>query len=349
MRLTEKRRAAKVNIPDILEGVGRYDLDAVAVSIYEGAAKLSPVSIRELREREELSSVTDEELDRAVERLVGLRLLVHVGDTPGRYAALPPDLSQALLLGGPERQITQALMRVNQVRRELMDLSSAYTEALFDRMQDQRVEPIQDVQQVRDLITELSETCRTEVLTSQPGGARPGEQLAESLERTRALLSRGVRMRTLYQHTAQFSQETLSYVQWVTGLGAEVRTLADGFPRLILFDRKIALIDARSGSPGAVLVRDPGVVEFMSRCFNWAWIAADPFPDSYQQDRVRMISDEIKQAIIRFLVLGEDDRVIARRLGMSLRSVQRHVAEIMAQLGATNRLHAGYLLGRAVA
>ncbi|MEU1122545.1 LuxR C-terminal-related transcriptional regulator [Streptomyces sp. NPDC005899] len=329
------------------EGVGHYELDAVAVAIYRGAAKRSPVSICELREQAELSSATEEELDRAVERLLGLRLLVRVGDAPARYAALPPDLSQALLLGGAERQITQALMRVDQVRRDLMDLSSVYAESLFDRMQDQRVEQVFDVQQVRDLITELCETCRTEVLTSQPGGARRGEELEESFERTEALLSRGVRMRTLYQHTAQFSQETLSYVQWVTGLGAEVRTLADGFPRLIIFDRKIALIDAHTGSQGALLVRSPGVVEFMSRCFNWAWIAADPFPDSYQQDRVRVISDEIKKAIIRFLVLGEDDRVIARRLGMSLRSVQRHVAEIMAQLGATNRLHAGYLLGRA--
>lgn len=337
-----------MHIPDMPEGVGRYELGAVAVAIYDGAAKRSPVSICELQERVELSAASEEDLDRAVERLLELRLLARVGDAPARYAALPPDLSQALLLGGAERQINQALMQVNQVRREIMDLSSVYSEALFDRMQDQRVEPILDLQQVRDLITELSETCRTEVLTSQPGGARPGEQLDESFERTETLLSRGVRMRTLYQHTAQFSQETLSYVQRVSRLGAEVRTLADGFPRLIVFDRKIALIDAQVSLQGALLVRSPGVVEFMSRCFNWAWIAADPFPDSYQQERVRVISDEIKQAIIRFLVLGEDDRVIARRLGMSLRSVQRHVAEIMAQLGATNRLHAGYLLGRAV-
>lgn len=334
-----------MHITDMAEAVGRYELDAVAVAIYESVAKRSPVSTCELRAQGELSSVTEEDLDRAVERLLGLRLLARVGDAPPRYAALPPDLSQALLLGGAERQITQALMRVNQVRRELMDLSSVYSGASFDRMQDQRVEPIHDLQQVRDLITELCETCRTEVLTSQPGGARPSDQLEESFERTEMLLSRGVRMRTLYQHTAQFSAETLSYVQWVTGLGAEVRTLADGFPRLIVVDRKIALIDAQADSCGALLVRSPGVVEFMSRCFNWAWIAADPFPGSYQRERVRVISDEIKEAIIRFLVLGEDDRVIARRLGMSLRSVQRHVAEIMAQLGATNRLHAGYLLG----
>ncbi|MET8682320.1 winged helix-turn-helix transcriptional regulator [Streptomyces sp. NPDC004647] len=38
------------------------------------------------------------------------------------------------------------------------------------------------------------------------------------------------------------------------------------------------------------------------------------------------------------------DKQIAERLGMSLRSCQRHVATLMRELGARNRLHLGYLL-----
>ncbi|MET8138271.1 hypothetical protein ABZV24_41390 [Streptomyces sp. NPDC005251] len=59
------------------------------------------------------------------------------------------------------------------------------------------------------------------------------------------------------------------------------------------------------------------------------------------------LSAEVKQDITRLLVSGLDDRAIARRLGMGLRSCQRHIAEIMEQLGARSRLHAGYLIGRA--
>jgi hypothetical protein len=42
--------------------------------------------------------------------------------------------------------------------------------------------------------------------------------------------------------------------------------------------------------------------------------------------------------------LGYDDKVVAKRLGISLRTFQRHLADIMRRIGARNRLHAGYLL-----
>ncbi|MER7521060.1 hypothetical protein [Streptomyces sp. NPDC126499] len=42
-----------------------------------------------------------------------------------------------------------------------------------------------------------------------------------------------------------------------------------------------------------------------------------------------------------------DSHVMARRMGLSLRSCQRHVSDLMRTLGARNRLHAGYLLARA--
>jgi hypothetical protein len=251
-----------------------------------------------------------------------------------------------LSLGGVDRQITQVLLQASQIRRDLMGLAPVYSEATSSRLQEQRLETIVGLAQVRDLITELSEACRSEVLTSQPGGARSEEVLTESLDRTERLLGRGVRMRTLYQHTAQFSGATIAYVERISGLGAEVRTLADGFPRLIVFDRKLALIDSREEGDCALLVRSPCVVDFMVRTFNWAWVAAEPFPVEYRQERVRAVSDEIKRTIVQFLVTGEDDKVIARRLGLSLRSVQRHIAEIMQHLGAANRMHAGYLVSR---
>ncbi len=95
---------------------------------------------------------------------------------------------------------------------------------------------------MRQTIAELAAQSRLEVLTSQPGGPRPDEPLKESLGRTREVLGRGVKMRMLYQWSAQFSPTTSEFVNYVSELGAEVRITHDSFMRLLVFDRKTALM-----------------------------------------------------------------------------------------------------------
>ncbi|WP_307623216.1 LuxR C-terminal-related transcriptional regulator [Streptomyces sp. V3I7] len=56
------------------------------------------------------------------------------------------------------------------------------------------------------------------------------------------------------------------------------------------------------------------------------------------------VSDDLKLALLRLLVEGHEDKVISKRLGISLRTYQRHLAEIMKRIGARNRSHGGYLV-----
>ena len=53
---------------------------------------------------------------------------------------------------------------------------------------------------------------------------------------------RGVRMRTLYQHSARHSPATREYVADIVARGAEVRTLDEFFRRLIVVDRQVAVV-----------------------------------------------------------------------------------------------------------
>ena len=63
-----------------------------------------------------------------------------------------------------------------------------------------------------------------------------------------AALKRGVKMRTLYQHAARRGADTRKYVAAVTAAGAEVRTLDEFFNRLIVVDRRIAIIPSHEGA-----------------------------------------------------------------------------------------------------
>lgn len=190
----------------------------------------------------------------------------------------------------------------------------------------------------------LAAECGSEVLASRPGGARPPEVLHESPAKARRLLERGVRIRALYQHSARFDRATTAHVEQVTAAGAQVRTSADGFAQLIVFDRQRALIPLRDHPRGAVLLRDPSLVDFAVAGFERTWAAASPFPLRQSRHLVAQTSEDTGLSIMRLLVDGVEDKKIAVRLGISLRSCQRHIAEIMKRLGARNRLHAGYLI-----
>ncbi|MFI1159282.1 hypothetical protein [Streptomyces sioyaensis] len=78
------------------------------------------------------------------------------------------------------------------------------------------------------MLTEPAASCTTEMLTSQPGGGRPTPVLEEAIVRDEEMLRRGVKIRTLYQHTARYNQPTVAYVGRVAQLGAEVRPSATG-------------------------------------------------------------------------------------------------------------------------
>lgn len=263
---------------------------------------------------------------------------------PDRYLAIAPDSAAIRLLGPIVRNIATAQQHVDQIRADLAALGPVYSEGTRQAAAPQGMEAISDLDVVRRVITEFAAGAHQEVLTSQPGGARPDEVLGEAMARTEALLTRKVRLKTIYQHSAQFSPATTAYVEHVTKRGAEVRTTVAGFARALIFDRRAAVLPLHGSEGGAVIVHDRSIVGFAADAFERAWDAAAPFPIRYSRRQVMATSEEIRDTIIELLTRGEPDRRIAERVGLSLRTCQRHVAEILDEIGARNRLHAGYLL-----
>ena len=117
--------------------------------------------------------------------------------------------------------------------------------------------------------------AESELLTAQPQtGRNDPKGLAIAAQRDAAAVERGVKMRTLYQHSARRSAITHKYVAAVTKAGAEVRTLDEFFNRLIVVDRRVAVIP---GKTGALAVREPMVVDYLVDVFERHWERARPF------------------------------------------------------------------------
>ncbi|MFJ9343383.1 LuxR C-terminal-related transcriptional regulator [Streptomyces sp. NPDC101733] len=200
---------------------------------------------------------------------------------------------------------------------------------------------------ISSAINEALASVSRDILTAQPDGARPSAVLKDALESVRRHISAGIAMRTLYQHTTRFDEATKEYVRAVTEYGAQVRTLEEFFDRLIIVD-DVAFISANEDRTTAIAITEPTIVRFLRDTFDKAWDRAKEFP--FVPLHAAKAADEvvpaIRESISRLLIEGYSDKAIARRIGISERSLQGHIAAIKQELGALNRLQLGYLLGR---
>ncbi|MFF4156090.1 LuxR C-terminal-related transcriptional regulator [Streptomyces sp. NPDC001678] len=326
---------------DIQQLAALAPLEPGAVEIYEYTTRATSVSLSELIR---LTGRPEGDVAESVRVLLRLRLLRWAEGEPTRLTAVSPDSAELHVLKPAAQKVAELQEALAQVRGELSALSDLYHDGIVHRLRGESTEIVTGPGEVRARVDDLVEHAAREILVAQPGGTRQEGVPWESPERVEAALARGVRMRVLCQHTTQFSLPAVARVERVTALGAEVRTLGDRVERVLLVDGSVAVIPLRDDPRGAVLVRDLSTVDFMAGTFERLWVQGTPFPAKLGRGPAIAASDAVKSDIVRLLIAGEDDKAIARRMGMSVRTCQRHIAEIMNRLGARTRVRAGYLL-----
>ncbi|MFI5756577.1 LuxR C-terminal-related transcriptional regulator [Streptomyces sp. NPDC051569] len=274
----------------------------------------------------------------SLERLFRARLLHPSPGDPAVAFAVAPETAASQLAAPIEEEIRKQRENIDLIREQLDRFVPHY---LRSRPPGESIEVLESVHDVRRALDREAQRVRREVLTCQPGGgSRVPEAMQEALIRDQEMLERGIEIRTLYHHTARFNGPSQTYVATASALGAQYRTRHELFGRLIAFDREIAFIPVPDGSWGAVVIREPSVVAYLCEIFDQTWDMATPFSDAVGQD-LEIVAREIHETIIRLLAAGLKDEAIARRLGMSLRTARRHIADIMQELGASSRFQAG--------
>ncbi|WP_406092384.1 hypothetical protein [Streptomyces sp. NBC_01013] len=201
------------------------------------------------------------------------------------------------------------------------------------------------------LISEMSARCQEEILLVLPSGARPCQSFPAARTIALDLLDRGVRARLIYQHAIRGDLVTRALVRELTQRGAEVRTSAELIDPLVAFDREVLVLlhspghSRGAGVTTAAAVRDPAMVAFACAAFENLWNSASPLiPDAKETPHT---IDTLKKSIVRLMAMGHKDEMVARRLGISVRTCRRHIAEIMDDQGAISRFQAGVHLTRA--
>ncbi|WP_037836724.1 MULTISPECIES: response regulator transcription factor [unclassified Streptomyces] len=188
--------------------------------------------------------------------------------------------------------------------------------------------------------------CQAEMLTVQPSDRMSERSLLRGLERDRPLIERGVRIRTLYQHTARYNPEQLAYAAQLSNGKAEYRTIDELVERLIICDESVAFIPARDDQQVALELRHPGLVRYLLKLFEYLWDRSVPLSTGTPYETARGGITEIQYSIAKLLVEGHVDEAIARRLGMNVRTCRAHIAKLASALGSGSRAQLGYLIAQ---
>ena len=199
--------------------------------------------------------------------------------------------------------------------------------------------------QIEPFIAGLVADCEEEVLTAQPQSIRNTKDLPNALLRDTALLERGAKIRTLYQHSARRNNVTREYVAQVTARGGEVRTLDEFFNRMIIVDRQVAIIPSKETHNIALAVREPAVVAYLVDVFERSWERGRPFT-SREASVMKDIASEQRSMTLRMLIEGHSDPVSAKRLGVSPRTYAGYISDLKEEFESETRFQLGYTIGR---
>ncbi|MFH8880502.1 LuxR C-terminal-related transcriptional regulator [Streptomyces californicus] len=280
--------------------------------------------------------------DAAPPCLRSLHLMVADQEAPERLVPVPPETASFAALAPIEEAIAEQRRTLRSARATLAAFEGLYAETYPPERP--ALTRLAGAAVISKALEAGVSGCRAEVRTAHPGGGRPAHILEQSLPRDLGNLRRGIRQRTLYQHTVRSHRTTLAYIEQVTAEGAEIRTLPEVIDRFIVFDRDLAFIPFSDDPHTALRVRHPSLVRFLVRHFDEAWSRAAPVRPEHAPLRTPVVASDLQRAILQAVVNGETDAAIARRIGMSRRSVAEHVRKVSERLGSNSRAQLGYLV-----
>ncbi|WP_327683764.1 DNA-binding response regulator [Kitasatospora sp. NBC_00458] len=156
----------------------------------------------------------------------------------------------------------------------------------------------------------------------------------------------GFTARKLLSPVALADEEARAHLRAVQGAGALVRISGSPLPHeTILIDRRVMILAGREAPAGReyTVTTSQTLIDGVHSLFEALWDSSADL-DAYLSADVPHL-DADGRTILRSLGSGLTDQAAAQRLGVSLRTYRRRVAELMTRLEADSRFQAGLRAG----
>ncbi|MEV7430967.1 MULTISPECIES: helix-turn-helix transcriptional regulator [unclassified Nocardioides] len=190
--------------------------------------------------------------------------------------------------------------------------------------------------QAGGLLRSLIERSRGDIRWLRPDQFRQADE-GEMIDLVGRVVAQGRRSRAIYPVRALTdAREVLARR---AAAGEDVRVLPHLPTRMCIIGSTHAMVPEPLGfaDQPRTLVREAGLVEALTLWFESMWERALPVPGLERGDA----RPDVRRFLLQQLAEGAQDEQIARRLGVSLRTVRRRVADLLGELGADTRFQAG--------
>lgn len=187
-----------------------------------------------------------------------------------------------------------------------------------------------------ELIRQMLQTSRGDMLWLRPDAWAMPRESAVSQVLAEAMAG-GRKSRAIYPLRAL--TEAPDALRTRARLGEQIRVISELPTRMFILGDAHAVLPEPLGyaDEPRVHIRQRSVVAALTCWFEALWSNATPVP-ALDTGEAR---PDLRRFLLEQLVAGAQDEVIARKLGISLRTVRRRIAALMTELGVDTRFQAG--------
>jgi DNA-binding CsgD family transcriptional regulator/DNA-binding transcriptional ArsR family regulator len=262
-------------------------------------------------------------------------------DAEGQWVPVPPEQALELLIAREEEALAARRASLERTRAVIPDIVADYVDVRRAYVSD-RVELLTDPTLVRSRLFQLTSQARVSAWSISPGGALSPEAVAASLPLDRELAERGVECRMVVGSESLGVEHWDAYLREIADLGHQVRSSASAFYRAIVIDGEYAVVPATGETrPGAYVLRGEALAAPVVALFEEVWSRSVPVTAQLPTDTSGPFTQARLRQVAHLMSLGLKDETVARRLGVSVRTVRRLIQATLAELGADGRFQAG--------
>lgn len=313
----------------MLEAIG---LGEEHTAVYSGVLGMPSADVEQIAQS---ASLSVREARRILDDLEELGLIARQASSPGRLVASPPAVALRPILLERERRLAAA-------HEALVQLSDIYRRGAAQREVPDVVDVVLGPEAVVQRLAQLQASAENQVcvfvLEDVALVAGP-ENVEEDLA-----LARGVKYRVVAERAVLERPGFVDTVRELEPLGEEVRIVPHLPTRLFIADESMALLPMYSRGErkisGGLLVHPSGLLDLVIDTFEQTWRSAPVLAASEGIVHDQTLSS-LDGDLLSLLLLGLTDAAAGAQLGVSLRTVQRRVAELMEIVGVTTRIQLG--------
>ncbi|MCE7011909.1 TrmB family transcriptional regulator [Kibdelosporangium philippinense] len=292
-----------------------------------------------------LAAATDLELaeDLAIDPLQAAHLLLSlesrgmatvVPGPSGRYRPAPPDLAFGPLVQSREQELREIRARITLLTNEYRSRADPFG----------FVEVVHGSKAIAQRVDQLQRNARKEVrgLVKPPVVAVS----AQDNDAEYAVLAQGVRFRVIYDRELLSLPGDPYEVSDAVSRGEEARVAFDLPLKLAIADEDLAIVPETEPEPGgeasAILVHPSGLLDALIALFETLWRSATPIllgaSGELDEDHAADEPTAGDMRLISLLLAGLTDQSIAAQLGLSTRTVQRRLHDLIKITGVRTRI-----------